>query len=74
MPARALLAIFLRPAFFEKVFAPMRREHADQLVEMLAATLVPLLREGGRLVVSYYSSLKPLCPVYAIHDALDRVM
>jgi len=74
LPARALLAFFLRPVFFEKVFAPMQREHAEQLVEMLAATPTPFLREGGRLVSGYFSSLNLLCPVHAIHGKLDHVM
>jgi len=74
LPARALLAFFSRPEFFEKAFAPMRPEHAGDLVEMLATTPQKLLRSGGRLAVGYFSALKPLCPVHAIHGALDRVM
>jgi pimeloyl-ACP methyl ester carboxylesterase len=41
---------------------------------MLDDTPDELLLRGGRMILDYYPDRPPLCPVFAIHGALDRVM
>ncbi|MDO3379802.1 alpha/beta hydrolase [Geoalkalibacter halelectricus] len=46
----------------------------DLASAMLADTSDTMLVRGGRMLAVYGEQLKPLCPVFAIHGSMDRVM
>jgi hypothetical protein len=74
LPLRPLRALLACPALLGAVFQPITPAARQQLVAMLAATPDDLLREGARLVSSYFPNIPPLCPVHAIHGRDDRLM
>ena len=69
-PLRAVLG----RALLATVFQPITPAATRQLGAMLAATPDALLREGARLVSSYFPDIPLLCPVHAIHGRDDRLM
>ncbi len=74
MPVRALHPLLATHTVLSLAFGALPGAALQQLAAMLEATPDALLREGARLATGYFPSFAPLCPVYAIHGARDRLM
>lgn len=74
MPMSVLQPLLATRTVLSLAFGALPGAVLQELAAMLEATPDALLREGARLATGYFPSLAPLCPVYAIHGARDRLM
>jgi pimeloyl-ACP methyl ester carboxylesterase len=74
LPIRVLRPLAATRTLLTLGFGALAEPHRQVLTDMLNAAPEALLREGLRLVTGYRPAVRPLCPVYAIHGDLDRMM
>lgn len=74
LPVRHLHPLLANRAVISLGFGALPEPAMQQLVAMLETTPDAMLGEGTRLLTSYHPAIAPLCPVHAIHGALDRFM
>jgi pimeloyl-ACP methyl ester carboxylesterase len=73
-PGRVLRPLLRSDRMLEMVFGPDGLEGKELARRMLNDTSDAMLLRGGRMILDYRPDTAPLCPVFAIHGALDRVM
>ncbi|MBN2644890.1 MAG: alpha/beta hydrolase [Desulfuromonadaceae bacterium] len=74
LPFSLLQKVLASPWFMQSVFGQASRDEYDLGRTMLLETSEALLRQGGRLAVSYFPRQSVGCPVFALHGGQDRVL
>lgn len=74
LPMRGLHPLLASRTVISFAFGALPEPVLQNIVAMLEATPDTMLTEGARLLSSYRPVIPPLCPVHAIHGALDRFM
>lgn len=74
LPVRGLHPLLANRSVISLCFGALPEPASQTLLAMFKETPDEMLSEGTRLLGQYNSTLPVLCPVHAIHGALDRFM
>jgi pimeloyl-ACP methyl ester carboxylesterase len=74
LPVRGLRPLLSNHTVLSFGFGAVPEDVLKRLLEMFRDTPDAMLTEGARMLGDYRPAIPPLCPVHAIHGALDRIM
>jgi len=74
IPIRGLRPLLSNHTILSFGFGTVPEIVLELLLSMIRETPDTMLTEGARMLSVYHPAIPPLCPVHAIHGALDRIM